>query len=177
MTVSVVGSDSIFSQHIHMLTPVFCSAAPTLVPVKLRSTWRWDEVKSVFVGSFSCLSCVCTQVHMFACLLFAYDCMRHTPTRSRATRAVGFSLRTRARFHEQYNCLFLVEKYVTIEAALVNCSLRRSNGVCPLECFSKKKVILPLCAHCAKFSESGTLGFGQERGKLTQARYRFLTTY
>ena len=42
MTVSAAGSDSIMSQHIHMLTPglpVFCSAAPTLVPMKVRSTW------------------------------------------------------------------------------------------------------------------------------------------
>jgi hypothetical protein len=60
---------------------------------------------------------------MFSCLLFAYVCMRHTPTRSRATRAVRISLRTRARFHEQHNCPFLAEKYVTIEAALVNCSV------------------------------------------------------
>ena len=40
------------------------------------------------------------------------------------------------------------------------------------ECFSKKKVILPLCAHCAKFSESGTVGFGQERGKLGTGSWR-----
>ncbi len=82
-----------------------------LVPVKLRSTWWWDEAKSDFVGPFSWLSCVRTHVHMFSCLLFVYVCMWHTPTRSRATRAVGFSFRTRARFHEQHNCPFLVEKY------------------------------------------------------------------
>jgi hypothetical protein len=33
--------------------------------------------------------------------------------------------------------------------------------------FWKKKDILLLCTHCAKFSESGTVGFGQERGKLS----------
>ena len=112
-----------------------------LVPVKLRSTWWWDEAKSAFVGPFSWLSCARTQVHMFACLLFASVCMRHTPTRSRATRAIRISLRSR--FHEQHNCPFLVEKYVTIEVALV---------------FFSQKEILLLSHIVQKFSESGTVG-------------------
>jgi hypothetical protein len=116
-----------------------------LVPVKLRSTWWWDEAKSAFVGPFSWLSCARTQVHMFACLLFASVCMRHTPTRSRSTRAIRISLRTR--FHEQHNCPFLAEKYVTIEVALVNSivpdpSLSLSLSV-PASCIvPPKKIVL-----------------------------------
>ena len=42
MNVCVVVSESMFSPHNHVLTvglPVFCSAGPTLLPVKLWSTW------------------------------------------------------------------------------------------------------------------------------------------
>ena len=44
--------------------------------------------------------------------------------------------------------------------------------VCFVKNFFQKKVILLLCTHCAKFSESGTVGFGQERGKLGTGFWR-----
>ena len=80
MTVSVSGSDSIMSQHIHMLTPglpVFCSAAPTLVPMKVRSTWWWDETGKALLSGHLAGFLVRTQVHMFSCL-FVRICLHAT---------------------------------------------------------------------------------------------------
>jgi len=98
MTVSAAGSDSIMSQHIHMLTtglPVFCSAAPTLVPMKVRSMWWWDEAgKALLSGHLAGFLVRARKFICFHAFLFAYVCMRHAPTRSWASRALRNDLRT-----------------------------------------------------------------------------------
>ena len=124
MTVCVARSDSILPQHIHMKTPglpVFCSAAPTLVPVKVRSTWWWDEpgkaLLSDHVAGFLMYACKFICLYAF---LFAYVCMRHIPRRSWSSREFWNDVHTLVQFYEDHTSPFLTVKYVS---ASVHCIL------------------------------------------------------
>ena len=102
--------------------PVFWSAAPTLVPVKVQSTWWWDETGKTLLSGHVPGFLVCA--YKFICLhafLFAYVCMRHVPRRSWASRAFRNDVCTLVQFYEDHTSPFLVMKYVTIEVVPVHC--------------------------------------------------------
>ena len=103
MTVSAAGLDSRVSQHIHMLNPglpVFCSAAPTLVPMKVRSTRWWDEAsKALLSGHLAGFLVRARKFIYFHAFLLAYVCMRHAPRRSWASRALRNDVRALVHFY------------------------------------------------------------------------------
>ncbi len=80
--------------------PVFCSAAPTLVPMKVRSTRWWDEASKALLSGHLAGFLVCARKFIcFHAFLLAYVCIRHAPRRSWASRALRNDVRALVYFY------------------------------------------------------------------------------